>query len=238
MGYRRISVEVSEGLGVVTLSRPGKRNALDRHMLDELGSAVEDLATARVVVLRGEGPSFCSGLDLSEYADPASFEREQIAESVALGRRASDALQACAAITIAAVHGHCVGGGMVLAASCDLRIAATGTTFRLPEVGLGIPLVWGGVPVLLRSMPSAVAKDLAFTCRPFEAEEALRVGFLSRIVPEDDLTAEVDRLTKRLLGLPPTALAVAKAQFAAVEQRGEELDEAEAVLAALRGDAP
>jgi enoyl-CoA hydratase/carnithine racemase len=237
MEETRIVTEVVEGLGVITLSRPDKRNALDRRTLAEIATAVDALDDrARVVVLRGRGPSFCAGVDVTELGDPESLTEAGIAEAVALGRRAADALRWSRAITIAAIQGHCVGGGVVLAASCDLRIATEDATFRIPEVELGIPLVWGGIPALLRSMPPAVAKELVMTCRPFGAAEADQIGFVNAVAPADRLRERVDDLAHRLLALPPAALTITKAQFRALEVDPVGIDELEAVLAARTGD--
>jgi enoyl-CoA hydratase/carnithine racemase len=234
MDNRRITLDVTDGLGVLTFERPDKLNALDRRALEELASAVENLDDVRVLVVRGAGSSFCAGVDIGEVAGAAGDD-SRIAEMVSLGRRAADALARCPAITIAAIHGHCVGGGVVMAASCDLRIAAADARFRIPELELGIPLVWGGIPTLLRTMPAAVAKDLVMTCRPFDAEEGLRVGFLSRVVPESHLQQELDAVAGDLLALPAPALAITKGQFLAIERDGAERDELTAVLEALAG---
>jgi enoyl-CoA hydratase/carnithine racemase len=237
MGSSRITVDGIEGAARLTLARPAKRNALDRRSLEELAEAVVQVGrSSRVIVLRGEGSSFCSGIDLEESGDPDSLTTESIAETVVLGRRAADALQDSAAITIAAVHGHCLGGGVVLAASCDLRLASTDARFRMPEVDLGIPLAWGGIPRLLRTMPTAVAKELVMTGRVFDAAEASDIGFVNRVVEGDRLGREVDALVDILIAKPAAALAVTKAQFAAMELQRAPVDDVRAVLAAIAGD--
>ena len=86
------------------------------------------------------------------------------------------------AVTIAALWGPCVGGGLVLAGVCDFRIAASDTYFSIPEVDLGIPLAWGGIPRLVRELGPAITRELVMTCRPFSAEEAKSLGFLNRVV--------------------------------------------------------
>jgi enoyl-CoA hydratase/carnithine racemase len=228
MSTTRISIEETNGLGVITLSRPEKRNALDRRALAELAEAVERLDT-RVIILRGRGPAFCAGVDLTELGESEHLTTEQITEAVTLGRQAADALQQTTAVTIAAIHGHCVGGGVVLAASCDLRVASDDTVFRIPEVDLGIPLVWGGISRLRRSMPTAIAKELVMTCRPFDAAEAKQIGFVNRVVSVAALEREVDELARHLLAKPKAALAITKGQFI------DEIDEVNAVIAALGG---
>ena len=101
-------------------------------------------------------------------------------------------------MTVAAIHGHCVGGGVVLAAACDLRVAATDVRFVIPEVDLGIPLAWGGIPRLVREVGPAATRDLVLTCRPFGAAEAQALGFVNRVVPEPDLTEAAEELARLL----------------------------------------
>jgi enoyl-CoA hydratase/carnithine racemase len=91
-----------------------------------------------------------------------------------------------------------VGGGLVLAAACDLRIAAEDARFSIPEVDLGIPLAWGGIPRLVREIGPALTKELVLTCRPFDAAEAKAAGFLNRVVRADALDAEVEALARTL----------------------------------------
>jgi enoyl-CoA hydratase/carnithine racemase len=106
------------------------------------------------------------------------------------------------ALTIARIHGHCVGGALVLAAACDLRLAAESTRFSTPEVDFGIPLAWGGIPRLVRELGPAITKELVLTCRPFTATEAHSLGFLNRVVADDSLESEVDELAADLSAKP------------------------------------
>jgi enoyl-CoA hydratase/carnithine racemase len=123
------------------------------------------------------------------------------------------------AVTIASIHGHCVGGGVVLAAACDLRLAARGTRFSIPEVDLGIPLAWGGIPRLVREIGPAMTKELVLSCRPFSAEEGLRLGFINRVVAEQELDQAVAELARELTAKSALTLAATKlAVNAAAEQ--------------------
>ena len=114
------------------------------------------------------------------------------------------------AVTIAAIRGHCVGGGLVLAAACDLRVAADSTRFSIPEVDLGIPLAWGGIPRLVREIGPAMTKELVMTCRPFTAEEGRALGFLNRVVPDEQLDGAVEELAAELAAKSPYTLAATK----------------------------
>ena len=132
-------------------------------------------------IVRGEGRSFSAGFDLDDFVGQAmEMSPRQTAD---LGRVAAEALTDVRPLTIAAIHGHCVGGGVVLAAACDLRLAADDARFSIPEVDLGIPLAWGGIPRLVRELGPAITKELVLTCRPFTAEEAAALRFVNRVVP-------------------------------------------------------
>ncbi len=132
------------------------------------------------------------------------------------GRRMADALEQMQALAIASIQGWCVGGGLVLAAACDLRIAAESARFSIPEVDLGIPLAWGGIPRLVREIGPALTKELVLTCRPFGPEEAKAAGFLNRVVPDERLTAEVEELAAQLAGKASHALFSTKRHVNAV----------------------
>lgn len=171
---------------------------------------------ATVVVVRGAGRSFCAGFDLQAFADSRSAADARATAD--LGRRMADAVTGMRAVTIASVHGHCVGGGLVLAASCDLRLADTSARFSIPEVDLGIPLAWGGIPRLVRELGPALTKELVLTCRPFGPEEALAARFLNRVVPEGALGAHADELAASLADKSPFVLSITKRHVNAVTE--------------------
>ena len=150
--------------------------------LVEAGRWFDAQPELKAIVVRGAGNTFCAGADISAFgpADHAPVSREELRRSFDLGRRAADAIAGMRAITVAAIQGHCIGGGVVLAAACDIRIAAEDARFSIPEVDLGIPLAWGGIPRLVRELGPTVTKDLVLTCRPFDAAEAALLRFVSR----------------------------------------------------------
>lgn len=218
----------------LSLNRPELLNALSRESLRELIAAADVLGRAtdvKVVVVAGAGRAFSAGFDLS------GFVGEPTPDEVDLGRQMAEAVGAIPAITVAAIHGHCVGGAVVLAAACDIRIAARGTRFSIPEVDLGIPLAWGGIPRLVRELGPALTKELVLTCRPFTAEEALAARFLNRVVSDDDLEQEVNSLAGELASKPRLLLTQTKRQVdAAVEgaySTGQSFRDAEAMMTAL-----
>jgi enoyl-CoA hydratase/carnithine racemase len=203
--------------GWLALARPEKLNPLSTTTLDEVALAAgwfDARPEVKVVVVSGRGRAFSAGADLEAFAQPSAPPR-QAADA---GRLAADGLEAMSAVTVARVHGHCVGGGVVLAAACDLRVAADSTRFSIPEVDLGIPLAWGGIPRLVREIGPALTKELVMTCRPFGAEEARAAGFVNRVVPDERLDDEVEDLVQQLLGKSSLTLQATKRHTNAVAE--------------------
>jgi enoyl-CoA hydratase/3-hydroxypropionyl-coenzyme A dehydratase len=157
-----------------------------------------------------------------------------------VGWRMGRALDEMRAVTVGRLHGWCVGGGLIVAAGCDLRIAADTARFSIPEVDLGIPLAWGGIPRLVREIGPALTKELVMTCRPFDAHEAKAAGFINRVVPEADLDAAVEELVQQLLQKPKLALLETKAHVNAVTESmvgtGRSWADADGLYAGLRDE--
>jgi enoyl-CoA hydratase/carnithine racemase len=218
VAFRTIDVDVEAPVGRITLNRPEKLNPLSTTTLRELAAAARDIdahADVKVVVIAGAGRAFTAGADLAAFAGPSADGPRESADA---GRAMADAIEAMRAVTVARIHGHCIGGGVVLAAACDLRVAAASTRFSIPEVDLGIPLAWGGVPRLVREIGPARAKELVMTCRPFGAGEAHAMGFVNRVVPDEELEAAVDALVGELVTKSALTLAMTKrAAYAAAE---------------------
>jgi enoyl-CoA hydratase/3-hydroxypropionyl-coenzyme A dehydratase len=122
----------------------------------------------------------------------------------------ANAIEQMRAITIAQIHGYAVGGGFLLAVSCDLRVAAEDATFFIPEVELGIPLTWGGVPRMVRELGPAMTKELVMTCRRFDAREAKELRFLNRLVLAEHLEAETRALAASVLAMPAAPVVITK----------------------------
>ena len=218
--FETLRVEVDGRIGRITLCRPEKLNPLSRVTLKELATAARKLDGERavtVVVVSGEGRSFSSGFDLNDFTAPPE-PGESLTDIADLGRVMAEAVGGMRAVTIASVQGHCVGGGLVLAAACDLRLASDDARFSIPEVDLGIPLAWGGIPRLVRELGPAVTMDLVLTCRPFDAEEARAVRFASRVVPAALLQQETDALARALAGKSPLVLRQTKQQVHAATE--------------------
>jgi enoyl-CoA hydratase/carnithine racemase len=193
--FAALTLDLSAPIARLTLDRPERLNALSPELLAELIEASEAVGAAdavKVVIVSGAGRAFCAGFDLNAAAGEPDRDR------VDLGRRMADAVSGIPAITIASIHGHCVGGGLVLAAACDIRLATEDTRFSIPEVDLGIPLAWGGIPRLVRELGPALTKELVLTCRPFTPAEAQAARFLNRVVPVEELERETEALAEKL----------------------------------------
>lgn len=204
-------------IATIELDRPDRLNALSRVLLQELVEVCHWIDTRhdlKVVIVKGSGRAFSAGFDLQDFTQQHAGVTPR--DTGDLGRLAAEALTDVRPLTIASIHGHCVGGGLVLAAACDLRIAADDARFSIPEVDLGIPLAWGGIPRLVRELGPAVTKELVLTCRPFDAHEAKALRFLNDVVPRDELDDRVAALAGELAGKPGYALRTTKQQVNAV----------------------
>lgn len=213
--FDTLRVEANGARGQLVLTRPDQRNALSRQSLEELVTAAtwfDRRPQIKVVVVSGEGASFCAGFDLQEFGSPtdATADGELARDGADAGRRMAEAVSGMRALTVARIHGYCVGGGLVLAAACDLRVAADDAVFFIPEVDLGIPLAWGGLARLVREIGPALTKELVLTCRRFGAEEARSAGLLNRVVPAQGLDDEVEALATDLAQKPSLALQLTK----------------------------
>lgn len=208
--------------GTLFLNRPERLNALSPGTLRQLAEAAgwfNEQSGLKVVVVAGRGRAFSSGADVSAFAGSGAGDAARPArEDADAGRRMADAIERIDAVTIAGIHGHCVGGGVVAAGACDLRVASEDASFSIPEVDLGIPLAWGGIPRLVRDLGPALTKELVMTCRPFSAEEARAAGFLNRVVPADELDSSVEELAACLAEKPRLALLSTKRHVNAVTE--------------------
>ncbi len=197
-----INLTITGGIARLQLSRPEVFNALSPGLLKQLiencGALAEDDST-NVVVFDGAGKHFCAGADLPQFTKYMESDPHGTAD---LGRRAAEALAALPQITIAGIRGHCIGGALVLSAACDLRIAADNSRFSIPELDAGIALSWGGMAQVVRLVGESLANDLVLTCRPFDAADASRAGFISRIIAADVFDDELTALAESVAAKP------------------------------------
>jgi enoyl-CoA hydratase/carnithine racemase len=212
-----------EGVVTVTLNRPAKKNAITQQMWVELAEVLDEIALSeddRVLVLTGAGGAFCAGADLWAAGDGPP--RHQLA---AMRQVSNVALQLARLPqpAIAKVRGHAVGAGCNMAFMCDLVVASDTAKFSEIFTQRGLSLDFGGSWLLPRRVPLHIAKELAFFADIVDADEAARLGLVNRVIADDELDAFVDEWARRLVALPPIALAQSKrmlnnASLATLEQ--------------------
>jgi enoyl-CoA hydratase/carnithine racemase len=254
----RVSVDVVDGVAEVVLARPDKHNALDLEMFQAIRAAQREVAATpgvRAVVLRGAGPSFCSGLDLGAAAagelDFAVLtgSREgpaNLAQSTSYGWREMPVP------VIAAIHGACFGGGLQIALGADVRIATRDARLSVMEVKLGLVPDMALTAALPRLVREDVARELTYTARVVDGEEAAALGLVSRVA--DDSAGAARELATAIAARSPDAVRAAKRllneAWGAPDPEGLRLEtelmselmgspnQIEAIRAALSGDAP
>ena len=228
------SLTMDGAIARLTLERPEALNALNRDMAAALEDSLGRLERARdvsVVVLSGRGRAFCAGNDIAEMPALSPDEAE------ALSQRWQDIMDRFARlpqITIAAVRGYALGGGCMLAAAQDLRIAETGAKFGLPEITLGFNPSYG-IARLLDVVGGGHARELLLTGRTIDAAEALRMGLVTRVVPDGTLEHAAANFAAEVARHPRGGLAATKAIVADI-RAGRSGDAARAYAAALRAD--
>lgn len=202
------------------LRRPERLNALDdtvRRALRDALSELEERPDVSVVVLSGAGRAFSAGADLSSSAyAPVTGDWATRRQVTATWQRLLEQLDRLPQVSVAAMHGHVIGGGALLAGACDLRIAADTTRLRIPELVIGMPLTWAGVPILVREVGLPVTRDWVMTGREVGADELLRTGYVTRLVPAATFDDAVAALVDELVAVPPGPLAMTRAMTAAI----------------------
>lgn len=233
-----VLVELANGVGVVTLNRPERLNAISVGWVEGLIDAFAFLGDAddvRAVVVRGAGRSFCAGGDLVGHP---VFTADDDDERLAHVRRAYVVLHAIRALpapVIAAVHGLCIGAGVSLALACDLRVAAADARFTLPFVRLGLLPDMGATVHLPHAVGMAKAMELSLLGDIVDASEAHRIGLVNRVVAEGQAFEEACTLAGRIAALSPHATTAIKASLydLATRSRQDAFDEESATMARL-----
>jgi enoyl-CoA hydratase/carnithine racemase len=226
-------------VATVTLCRPEVLNAQTPAMWSALREFGSDLpGDVRVVVVRGEGRSFSSGLDLSAaqqtFSEVASLPSEDAEARIAEFQRAFSWLRRPELLTIAAVHGHAIGAGFQLALACDLRVVAEGTQFSMAEVTLGLVPDLTGTKRLVELVGYARALEICATARRVDAAEALRIGLANLVVPAADLDGAVSDLVAAVIAGNRDAIVEIKALLAGAAGRDYAAQEAAERAAQVR----
>jgi enoyl-CoA hydratase/carnithine racemase len=194
LATERMIAEIDGPIGWLTFNNPARRNAVSFEMWEALGVAIdafEQDPAVRVIVLRGAGEAaFVSGADISQFAERRA-SAENVAQYDAVSDHSSRLLTECSKPTIAMIQGWCIGGGVGIAVSCDLRIAADDAKFGVPAARLGLGYGAKGVKKLLDLVGVAFTKEIFFTARHFTAEEAKAMGLVNRVVAKADLETMV-----------------------------------------------
>ena len=191
----------------IRLNRPDRRNAYDAGMAEDMIAHVRAAGDAGVVVITGVERSFCAGGFLADLADP---DERQIRSMFDASFRLFDEIRRCPRPVIAAVNGPAAGGGNELVVACDIAIAAESATFGQTGVRVGSAPVLGGTNLLALSIGEKRAKEVAMLCKRYPAREALELGWINAVVPDDELEAETTRWADDLLAMSPRYLEIAK----------------------------
>lgn len=199
------------------LDNPTKMNAFTAHMLDQLAGHLEVVdrdTSIAAVMLTGEGErAFCTGADINGWGvlGPAEFARHWVRD----GHRIFDRLARLSKPTIAVLHGHAFGGGLELAAACDIRVMAPNAALALPEAGVGIVPGWGGTQRLLRLLPEPMVKEMALFGHRIKSDRALACGFVAAV--DEDPRAAAMALLERAITLSPRAVEISKSMIHAAQ---------------------
>lgn len=226
---KSLKVEFDEPSGIVhlNLNRPSQRNALDDHFFTEfprLLSALDDNPSARVVILKGYGNHFCSGIDLSVLTSIAGSEREdhvdddqgrvreKLRRNIKHMQAALSAVEGCRKPVIAAIHGGCIGGGVDIITACDIRYCSEDAFFSVKEVDLAITADLGTLQRLPRLVGDGNARDLALTGRRIDAREAKHMGLVQNVYPtKSNMDENVGKIARDIAAKSPLSVMGTKA---------------------------
>jgi 2-(1,2-epoxy-1,2-dihydrophenyl)acetyl-CoA isomerase len=214
MAWEHVLLEKEGAIGTITLNRPEKSNAFGGTMRQDLLEAVKDAAAdkvLRVVIITGAGKSFCTGGDVDEFVSGTSraLEQDVSSERPAMSKIVL-AINTMEKPVIAAVNGVAAGGGCNLALSCDIRIAGERARFIQIFTRRGAHPDWGGIYFLPRLVGYAKAAELIFSGNSLDAAEALRIGLVNQVVPQEDLRVRALELADRIARNAPIPIALAK----------------------------
>ena len=235
-------VDIEGHIATLTLNRPDARNALSIQMCEDIVVTMHGLETemdARVVVLKGEGPTFCAGADFAAVSGPGGIDFLPAFE------RMLEAVARCRLPTVASIHGAALGGGLQLATVCDFRLAADDARLGIPSGRLGILVNFDNIRRLVLLVGTSAAKEILMTARTYTGIEAAAAGLLNGSVPAEDLAAETAAFAGRVAGLAPLSVQGTKRAIQLVtdhmgdarSSRAEETSEIDRLVAEAYGSA-
>ncbi|MBM4332550.1 MAG: crotonase [Deltaproteobacteria bacterium] len=206
-----VRCQIEEGMAIVTIDNQAALNALNQPTLTQLDQTFAALAKNQdvkgVIITGGGEKSFVAGADISEFNQ---VKGDTAASFMGRGQRIFDRIEAFDRPVIAAINGFALGGGNELAMCCDIRIAAENAIFGQPEVNLGIIPGYGGTQRLPRLVGPGKAKEIIFADERINAQEALRIGLVQRVVPKGQAVEEAKKLLKKIMSKGPVAIKMVK----------------------------
>lgn len=208
--FRKLILEKKDNIAIVRINRPDALNALDKDLLNEIVDVVDYLDQAsevKGVIVTGVGKAFVAGADISQMKDYSSEEGRDYA---AYAQNAFNKLESMTKPVVAAVNGYALGGGCELALACDFIIAGERAVFGQPEVNLGIIPCFGGTQRLSRHVGIGKAKEMIFTGDFVKADEAEKIGLVSRVVEQEALIDEAVEVMKKIISKAPLAIKYSK----------------------------
>jgi enoyl-CoA hydratase len=200
---KTVLFEKENGVALITLNRPDRRNALNQDLLTNLYDSIEKVGSdidIRAAVLTGNGPAFCAGLDLK------AIGTENLIDPRGDGTVLSDVRAACDKPIIGAINGPAITGGFELALNCDFLIASENASFADTHVKMGIHPGWGMSQLLQEAVGQRMAKQMSYTCQFISAQEALRVRLVNEVVPAEKLVLRAKEIAGHIAALNPDML--------------------------------
>jgi enoyl-CoA hydratase len=237
LGTDRILASVENGVGWITFNHPERRNAMSLDMWQGLGIAAEAFERdpqVRVVVLRGAGgKAFVSGADISEFEQHrADAAQKKTYDQIAA--RGHAGLSALSKPLVAMIQGYCVGGGLAIALAADVRFASADARFAIPAARLGLGYDYRGIAALARLVGPSAAKDILFSARFLEADEALRLGLVNSVADAAQLEEQVRQYAARVAENAPLTVQAAKRALQLFERYADAQDAGETSALVLR----
>ncbi|MHA1977340.1 MAG: enoyl-CoA hydratase/isomerase family protein [Candidatus Hodarchaeales archaeon] len=209
--YKNLIFKISDDcVATIKFTREKALNAINKETAKELGEVVNQLEedpSVRVLVFEGSGKAFIAGADIAEFKGKSMVETKTFSLYL---QRIFNRIETLPMPMIASINGYCLGGGLELAMACDFRIASNNAIFGQPEIKLGLIPGAGGTQRLPRLIGKTMAKELILLGESINAEKALLIGLINKVVPHEDLDTTVDEFAKKLAKGPQFALAQAK----------------------------
>jgi enoyl-CoA hydratase len=234
MSVGKLRVERDGPIGRLVLDNPARRNAIGGEMWRAIPKSMAELdadPAIRCIVLRGEGTAaFAAGADISEFEQRRSSEADVKAYE-ALVDAAHHAIESSPKPVIALIHGFCVGGGMAVALSCDLRYADASSRFAIPAARLGLGYGVSGTNRLIATVGHAAAREIMFSARRFSADEARAIGLVNRVLPDAELDDFVRKVALELAANAPLTIAASKSVINALIAAKGDYSEANKMVA-------